>query len=243
MARGVDGRDIFIDDTDRMAFKGCLLQLALRSDAHILAYCLMGNHFHIAIQVGSVPLAALMQRLLTGYSLAFNQRHNRTGHLFQARYKAVLCLDERYLAGLICYIHMNPVRAGLVEKSQDWPWSSLADGRATCTDDADTTPFDPWPKETVENVDLIRRAKIDRPDINDIGAAIAARTGIATSELRSNSCRRLVIAAKRLLTQEAVRSGHPLIEIARWLNSSQTSMTRYARHKVKIVVGLTPKRE
>src|SRR6185503_15252840 len=90
----------------------------------ILAYCLMGNHFHLAMRVGNIPLSRIMHRMLTTYAMAFNFRHDRTGHLFQARYKAILCLDDAYLLGLVRYIHLNPVRAGLVPKPENWPWSS-----------------------------------------------------------------------------------------------------------------------
>lgn len=224
MARGVDGQAIFRDDADRAEFIARLIRIAGESRADILAYCLMGNHFHIAIQVGPVALAAIMQRLLTSYCLSFNLRHDRTGHLFQARYKAILCCDERYLAGLIRYIHLNPVRAGLVEKPQDWPWSSLTGGQFS--DDAIHEEFDPWPKN--QEVHLTRDIPINAQDIDGIGAAITSRTGVDIRELRSNSRRRTVIAAKRLLAQEAIRHGHPLITVARWLNSSASALTRYA---------------
>ncbi len=90
----------------------------------IYAYCLMPNHFHLALKVSAVPLGSLMQRILTGYSITFNHRHDRTGHLFQARYKSIPCLEDRYLLSLINYIQMNPVRAGLVKSAADWSWSS-----------------------------------------------------------------------------------------------------------------------
>jgi hypothetical protein len=69
----------------------------------------MGNHFHHAIQVSAVKLGAIMQRIMTGHALTFNRRNDRTGHLFQARHDACLCLTERYLANLIRYIHLNPL--------------------------------------------------------------------------------------------------------------------------------------
>ena len=229
MARGVDGRDIFIDDVDRVAFHDGLIRLSRDLGADILAFCLMGNHFHIAIQIGPVALASIMQRLLTSYSLAFNRRHNRTGHLFQARYKAIVCRDERYLASLIRYIHLNPVRAGLVARAQDWRWSSIADGPITADAEADLGEFDPWPKDEGRKIDLMMRDHAEVRDIVDIGVRIASLTGIAIQELRSDTRRRPVVAAKRLLAQEALRGGHPPITIARWLNVTPSSMTRYAR--------------
>lgn len=133
MARGVDGRQIFIDDRDRRDFLRIILALRSETQFSILAYCLMGNHFHFAARVGSTPLSHIIQRLLTKYVLGFNQRHDREGHLFQARYKAALCLNDAYLITLIRYIHMNPVRAGLTKAPEDWPWSSYSeyDGRTS----------------------------------------------------------------------------------------------------------------
>lgn len=227
MARGVDGRAIFIDDDDRVNFLSELMRIARESGASVLAYCLMGNHFHLAMQVGPVPLAVIMQRLLTGYALTFNQRHNRTGHLFQARYKAILCRDERYLAGLIRYIHLNPVRARLVERPQDWPWSSLAGGQIA--DDSGHAEFDPWPKGDVQEVCLKRGGTVAERDIDAIGEEVALRTEIDIRELRSDVRRRPVIMAKRLLTQMAMKHGHSLTAVARWLHASASSLTRYAR--------------
>ena len=89
--------------------------------------------------------------------------------------------------------------------------------------------FDPWPKESAQDIVLTRSIDTETPDLTDIGLAIAASTGIGIDELRSNARRRNVVAAKRLLTQEAVRNGHQLIAIARWLNSTPSSLTRYAR--------------
>jgi REP element-mobilizing transposase RayT len=228
MARGVDGRDIFIEDRDRRIFLKGLSRTVEESSAEVLAYCLMGNHFHLAVRVGHVSLASIMQRLLTGYSLAFNRRYDRTGHLFQARYKAILCLDDAYLLGLVRYIHMNPVRAGLTSTPQEWPWSSLG-GQGQDNFEAGSMEFDPWPNDMVRSVDLMRCPKTDEQDIADIGEAISARTGIHLQELRSETRRRAVVAAKRLFTQEAVRRGHSLIFVAKWLNSTRSSATRYAR--------------
>ncbi len=158
MARGVDGREIFSDDQDRHHFMRILTHVFREMDAQRLAYCLMGNHFHLAVKVGITQLSILMQRILTSYSLSFNHRHVRTGHLFQARYKAVICLDNAYLAALIRYIHGNPVRAGLTKSPDLWRWSSYAeyirsekdgmiksDGDLPTINIPDESSFNPWP--------------------------------------------------------------------------------------------------
>lgn len=109
--------------------------------AQILSYCLMSNHFHLAIKVAEATLGAFMQRLNGDYAGGFNHRHDRVGHLFESRYRESLVLDDRYLATLIHYIHMNPVRAGMVSHPGDWPWSSF---KPTDGPFPDLDEFNPW---------------------------------------------------------------------------------------------------
>lgn len=125
MARGVERRPIFADDHDRRRFLDLMCRHERELGAKIIAYCLMGNHFHLAIRVAASTLGTFMQRLNGDYAGGFNHRHDRVGHLFESRYKDKLCLDDRYLLTLIHYIHMNPVRAGMVSHPGDWPWSSF----------------------------------------------------------------------------------------------------------------------
>ncbi len=212
-------------------------RLAREASAEVIAYCLMGNHFHLAIKVGSVPLASFMQRLLTGYCMKFNLRHDRTGHLFQARYKAIQCLNDRYLMGLIHYIHMNPVRAGLVSSPSDWPWSSFKPAQDGGCDYAD---FDPWPITPGRDVDLSRSQGNDKPDLETLGAATAMRAGIDTDGLRSDSRHRIIVAARRQFVDEAFRAGYTLRIVAKWLNTSKSSVSRYARENTAPPGGLTP---
>jgi putative transposase len=75
----------------------------------------MTNHLHLSLRTGSAPIATVMRRLLTGYAVSFNRRHRRHGHLFQNRYKSILCQEDPYLLELVRYIHLNPLRAGIVE--------------------------------------------------------------------------------------------------------------------------------
>lgn len=227
MARGVDGRDIFVVDIDREEFLAGLRAISKASGAVILAYCLMGNHFHIAIQVASIRLSAIVQRMLTAYVLSFNRRHGRTGHLFQARYKAVICTDERYLAMLVRYIHLNPVRVGWVARPEDWRWSSVGTTPDRAINEADWEEFDPWPKDLVQRISLNRELALDSLDIELIGAKVAAQTDISIEDMKSRSCRRTIVAARRLLAKEAWDAGLKMIDVARWLNVAPSSMTRY----------------
>lgn len=110
----MDKQRIFLDDLDQSDFVERLSLIVSESGTKCLAWALVSNHFHLLLQTGHVPIATVMRRLLTGYALAFNRRHQRHGRLFQNRYKSILCQQDRYLLALIRYIHLNPLRAGLV---------------------------------------------------------------------------------------------------------------------------------
>jgi hypothetical protein len=84
----------------------------------------MSNHFHLLIERQAEPIGRIMQRVLTGYSQYYNRKYRKVGHVFQGRHKAILCQADRYLAELVRYIHLNPVRAKIVRKAERYPWSS-----------------------------------------------------------------------------------------------------------------------
>jgi putative transposase len=121
--RGNGGRTIFFDDKDRTRFYFLVQEGIERFGHRIHAFCLMSNHVHLAIQVGDVTLSRILQNLSFRYTRWVNWRHNRSGHLFQGRYKAVLVDADVYLQELTRYIHVNPVRAKMVKEPEDYPWS------------------------------------------------------------------------------------------------------------------------
>ena len=90
----------------------------------IYAFILMSNHVHLLIETSDTPLSKIMQSLHTSYTQYFNLKHNKSGHLFQGRYKAILCQKDSYLLQIVRYIHQNPLRAGIVTKLEDYQWSS-----------------------------------------------------------------------------------------------------------------------
>jgi REP element-mobilizing transposase RayT len=125
ISRGVGRCRIFDDSRDRKVFLELLAGLLGKSGAKCLAWSLLPNHFHLLLRTGRWPLKTLMQRLLTRYSVHYNHRHRRAGHLFQNRYKSVLCEEDPYLLELVRYIHLNPLRAGEVGTYNDLarhPW-------------------------------------------------------------------------------------------------------------------------
>lgn len=124
MARGNNKQDIFREKTDYHFFLNSMKYIKERKPYILYAYCLMPNHFHFLLEVNDVPLSVIMQRLLTTYVRYFNRTYNKRGHLFQNRYKAILCEKEHYLLELVRYIHLNPVRAHIVNSPAAWEWSA-----------------------------------------------------------------------------------------------------------------------
>ncbi len=125
--RGNRRKPLFLSDDDYLFMLDCLNQAIGKFGALLHGYCLMPNHFHLLIQAQQVPLSTLMRSCLTRYAQHFNRIHHLTGHVFQGRYRAILCQKESYLLELMRYVHLNPVRAHLVEAPQQWRWSSLND--------------------------------------------------------------------------------------------------------------------
>ncbi|MCX5666728.1 MAG: transposase [Candidatus Omnitrophica bacterium] len=122
--RGNEKKDIFLSDQDRMKFYGYLAILHTRYKVNIHTYCLMKNHYHLIIETENANLASAMHYLNTSYTVYFNLKSKRAGHLFQGRYKAILVEADEYLHQLSRYIHLNPVRAGLVKDPVNYPHSS-----------------------------------------------------------------------------------------------------------------------
>ena len=121
--RGNSGQTIFFDDRDRMRFYLLLQEGVERFGHRIHAFCLMTNHVHLATQVADISLSRILQNLCFRYTRWVNWRQGKTGHLFQGRYKAVLIDADTYLQELTRYIHLNPVRAGVVREPEKYPWS------------------------------------------------------------------------------------------------------------------------
>lgn len=124
ISRGNKKADLFLDEKDYNVFLKKLAELKQESDFILYCYCLMPNHFHFLLEAGQEPLSKIMQRLLTFYAVYFNARYKKTGHVFEGKYKAIICEKEEYLIKLVQYIHLNPIRAGLAKKVDDYKWSS-----------------------------------------------------------------------------------------------------------------------
>lgn len=123
-SRGDRREPITKDDIDRQAYLGILGQALERFDAVVLAYCLMGNHYHLVLHTRQANLSRLMRQINGVYTQAFNRRHRLSGHLFQGRFKAIVVDTDSYLLEVCRYVDLNPVRAKMCKQPGAYPWSS-----------------------------------------------------------------------------------------------------------------------
>jgi REP-associated tyrosine transposase len=123
-SRGDRREDIYLDDDDRKEWLQVLGHVCSRYNWVIHAYCQMTNHYHFLVETADGNLSKGMRQLNGLYTQSFNRRHGLSGHLYQGRYKAILIQKENYLLELTRYVVLNPLRADMVKKLEDWPWSS-----------------------------------------------------------------------------------------------------------------------
>uniref|UniRef100_E6QXI3 Transposase IS200-like domain-containing protein n=1 Tax=mine drainage metagenome TaxID=410659 RepID=E6QXI3_9ZZZZ len=128
-----DGREaIFLDDEDRKLFLSLFSETIRNFNWVVLAYCLMDNHYHLFIETPDGNLSKGMRQLNGVYTQKFNRRHERVGHVFQGRYKAIIVQKESYLMELARYTVLNPVRARMVPHPEEWAWSSYRATAGLC---------------------------------------------------------------------------------------------------------------
>jgi len=124
LARGNNKQKIFNDRQDYCVYVERLKRYKERYKFTLYAYVLMVNHIHLLIETGMTPLSKIMQGIQQSYTAYFHKKYNSVGHVFQSRYKAILCQRDVYLLELVRYIHLNPVRAAFVDIPEDYPWGS-----------------------------------------------------------------------------------------------------------------------
>ena len=137
IVRGIERKKIFRNDADRSNFLARLSTIVSETRTTCYGWALIPSHAHLLLRTGTIPIATVMRRLLTGYAVSFNLKYQRHGQLFQNRYKSILCQEERYLKELVRYIHLNPLRANLASdlKALDryrWCGHSAIMGKIAC---------------------------------------------------------------------------------------------------------------
>jgi REP element-mobilizing transposase RayT len=124
IARGINRQAIFFDNEDYIRYLETLNKYKNDGKCTVLGYCLMRNHLHLLLQENSESIAVTMKRIGTSYAWWYNKRYDRVGHVFQDRYKSECVEDDAYLLTVIRYIHLNPVKAKITEKPEEYKWSS-----------------------------------------------------------------------------------------------------------------------
>jgi REP element-mobilizing transposase RayT len=161
MVRGINHQDIFYDDEDNIRFLNSIQRVKQINGCVLHGFCLMDNHVHMLLQEHQEDIAVTMKRLCTGYARWYNWKYERSGHLFQNRYKSEPIEDDIYLLTVIRYIHNNPVKASLVRIPEEWKWSSCKayyDARDNSQEMTDTTKIlGLFSNDTSEAVFLFRK--------------------------------------------------------------------------------------
>jgi REP element-mobilizing transposase RayT len=219
MSRGNDKQAIFLDQQDYQRFLKDLARAVKFVGAELYAFCLMPNHFHLLVRVGHLPLEKLMLYLKTRYANGFNRKWNRIGHLFEGRYKSLLCANDAYFKQLIRYIHLNPVKANLVASPGDWPGSSHNEYLGLESGITETayplSLFDPDSEKAREiYLDLLGLGptafpmpeESDSPAPHPIRPVLAAKRGLRGIAL--TACRRARITLPLLRSRSRCRSLH-----------------------------------
>jgi putative transposase len=209
MNRGLERRTVFRSDTDRRRFLKLLRECARRYEIVVHAYCLMGNHYHLLVQDNLGNLSRAMRHLNGVYTQGFNRLYHRDGPLFRGRFRAQAVQQEGYALEVVRYIHLNPVRARLVARANDYLWSShlyYVSARQP-----------PWlcTATTLESFghDRRRLAEFDafvheRLEVNSSQPVVAANSCVFGGEAFVDECRARVRANPRRTHREVVQGRH-----------------------------------
>ena len=135
-ANALNDMALYRDDVDRLRFLALLEDEVERSEWTLLEYTLMSTHYHLLLRLNKLTLSSGFQRLQSRYARAYNRRHNRRGPLWLRRFHDVMTVTETHLFEVIRYIALNPTRAGIVKRAEDWPWGSY--GAAVGVDPPDS---------------------------------------------------------------------------------------------------------
>lgn len=124
MLRGNERKNVFLSDEDKLRFMETMYETKHGDRFYLHSFCLMDNHIHLMLSEGVEDLSKVMKRITVSYVYYFNKKYKRVGHLFQDRFKSEVVEQDNYVLSLVRYIHRNPVKAGIVQKAEDYRWSS-----------------------------------------------------------------------------------------------------------------------
>ena len=247
--RGNNKQAIFHDDRDYMRFLAELDYVQSLFPFTLYAFCLMPNHFHLALKLAHIELERIMQALQYRYASSFNRRWTRVGHLFQGRYKAKLCRTDSYLIQLVSYIHYNPVAGGLVARPQDWPWSShaeflngkgrvnsafplslLGSSRADAVAEYLARMEQPSLELDLDGDVQDREAETSATppvELEALATIVAQETGLPLERIRGLERTPVLGEARRRLAHLALNAGHRPGVIAAYLGRSPSALSKF----------------
>lgn len=215
IARGNERRPLFRVDADRERYLDLLAEACSRHGARVLAYCLMPNHVHLALQTGEVPLSRVVHDVHARYARYFNRRYDRSGHLFQGRFQGLVIERDAYLLEVVRYIHRNPVKARLATRPGDFAWSSHR---------AYLGPAPPW-LDTTQALSLLAgsRPKARRLFQEFVGETPAGRYD------PDDACLGAVVGGEDFVRAALAKAGRP--ELARRILAPEAIAEFVAKHE------------
>lgn len=223
--RGVDRQPIFLTDHDRLFFRDAMREAIDDSDAREAAHCLMPNHFHWAIATRKDLFDRMVHNVMTRHAVRFNRLYSRTGHLFEGRHWSFLCEDIDHIENAIAYIHLNPVRAGIVLTPADWRWSSFSAWNGGQEGGVDLDRLSEITGRSVDELRARHAARIAAElggrlrgmKADDLVADVASLFGMPMRALCSSARGDIYTTAKRVLLDRAKRENISVADIARVL--------------------------
>jgi REP element-mobilizing transposase RayT len=232
--RGVDRQVIFRNDGDRRTFLAFTKEYFQKYGISLLAYCLMDNHFHFVLSPATDSLSLAMHDLLLRYSIYFNARNGRVGHLFQNRFHAKPCRNLAYLFHLISYVHLNPVRAGLVDHPGAWTWSSHPAYTGGSDRYVDLGRLEAVTGASLADIASVYQEKsgfwteLSAKSIDELLEVAAAFVGLSPDELVAGERGNDFTQGRRLFVRWGLAAGHAQKDLADALECSRAAVSMMA---------------
>jgi REP element-mobilizing transposase RayT len=230
ICRGIERKKIFTDDIDRNNFIDRLGNILTETQTPCFAWALMSNHIHLLLRTANAPITIIMRRLLTGYAVGFNRRHRRHGHLFQNRYKSILCQEDLYLMELVRYIHLNSLRAALVSNL-----NKLMTGDERILGDSDFV--ESVLKKADEFMERKYRLQALGYDFDKVADRVAAHFQLKPAEILLPTKQRHPVMARSLLCFWTIKDlGLSSIAVAGRMGITQPAVSRLAQRGEKVAI-------
>lgn len=227
--RGVEKRDVYLEDEDQERFLEILVEAAELYDFEVHSFCLMSNHYHLLLETKSDNLSLIMRQINSKYSMYFNGKYTRVGHLWQGRFKSWFVYDDKYLFALIKYIELNPVKAGITKKIGEYPWAmSSLNFKLLIFND-----------ELLKQVDF--EVGFTDDDAKSVDAIVSATLKLVKNKIVKKEKQPLEAHfegnGRECGIVHAVKDGYTQVEIAKYLGLSNVAISKiFAIYKTKKIL-------